>query len=395
MDFEHRYTKEQASFRQEVSSWLDSNIPDGFLSGSSPDITSGHYWNKYNVFRASIGSRGWLTPNQSLQHGGAGLTPDKTLVLVEEMERRSLLWVLDLGTSALAATIRDFGTEYQRLESLPFLSKGEITLWYPANLDPSVEIGSSNLTASLNGDDFVLSGESALYGYHPFPSHLWVIASTDYPVSGTNHTAAFLIPSNFKGLVFEEIDTLSQAPIHKVLCNEVWVPSICLIGKDIDDHSNFGSADNPQNIGTVPKDDDYVSDLINYANETPVSGQALIEHPIFKQLLMEIYTSNQVLRILKVRNSWMMSTGQPMSYEKTQVTLLEKRHSQRLAQVTRDVMGIYALLDTEDGRSIMRGKALVQQKRSLSVDNHYDYPDRESEEITKHLGLGTTKSAST
>jgi hypothetical protein len=91
----------------------------------------------------------------------------------------------------------------------------------------------------------------------------------------------------------------------------------------------------------------------------------------------------------------MMSTEQPLSYEKAQVTLLEKQHSQRLAQVTRDIMGIYALLDSEDSQSKMSGRLLTQQKNSLSTESDSDYTDRESVEIARHLGLGKTKPTST
>ena len=363
MDFEHQYTKQQISFRQEVSAWLDSNIPDDFISASSPDITSKNYWNKYNVFRTRLASKGWLTPNQSREHGGTGLRADRALILVEELGARGLLWILDLGTSALVATIREFGTEYQRANSMPSLSKGELTLWYPANLDPTTEVRSNSLTASLDGDDFLLSGDCTLYGYYPSPSHLWINSSTSNPSPGDGRTATFLIPADLKGLIVEKPDSLSNTPIHKVIFNNVWVPSACLIAKEVDTYSIFRSpTSNPQILSTVPEDDSYVSDLINYANETIISGQTLSEHPIFKQLLMEVYTSREVIRVLKVRNSWMMSTEQPLSYEKAQVTLLEKQHSQRLAQVARDIMGIYALLDSEDSQSRMSGRLLASRK---------------------------------
>ena len=396
MDFQHQYTNQQTTFRKEVSSWLDSNIPDEFKPTSAPDVTSENYWNKYNLFRTRLASKGWLTPNQPREDGGAGLKSDKALILVEELEERSLLWILDLGTSALAATIHEFGTPYQKSNSMPSLSNGEITLWYPANLDPITEIGSNNLTASLDGDDFLISGDCILYGYHPSPSHLWITSSISHPDPEYGRTVTFLVPANLNGLVFVEPDSLSDTSVHKVLFNDVWVPSACLIAADVDTYSIFHSAtSNPQILSTVPGDATYVSDLINYANETTISGQILSEYPIFKQLLMEIYTSREVIRVMKVRNSWMMSTNQSLSYEKAQVTLLEKQHSKRIAQVARDIMGIYALLDSEDTQSRMSGRLLSLQKNSLSTGAHSDDIDRESDEIAKHLGLGKTKPTST
>ena len=110
---------------------------------------------------------------------------------------------------------------------------------------------------------------------------------------------------------------------------------------------------------------------------------------------MEIYTSREVIRVMKVRNSWMLSTKQSLSYEKAQVTLLEKQHSKRLAQVARDIMGIYALLDSEDTHSRISGRLLSLQKTSLYTGDHSDNIDRESDEIAKHLGLGKTNPTST
>ena len=396
MDFQHQYTKQQTLFRKEVSSWLDSNIPDEFKLEATPDITSENYWNKYSLFRTRLASKGWLTPNQSREDGGAGLKADKALILVEELEERGLLWILDLGTSALAATIKEFGTAYQKVNSMPSLSNGEITLWYTANLDPITEMGSNNLTASLDGDDFLISGDCILYGYHPSPSHLWISSYTSHPDPKHGLTATFLVPANLNGLVLQNPDSLSDTSGHKVFFNDVWVPSACLIAADVDTYSIFHSVtNNPQMLSTVPGDAAYVSDLISYANETTVSGKILSEYPIFKQLLMEIYTSSEVIRIMKVRNSWMLSTNQSLSYEKAHVTLLEKQHSKRLAQVARDIMGIYALLDSEDTHSRINGRLLSLQKNSLYTGDHSDNIDRESDEIAKHLGLGKTKPTST
>ena len=90
MDFEPRYTAEQQAFRQEVSGWLDGNLPDGLeFPADSDDLSYGGYLKLREVGRR-LGAKGWLWPTAPTEYGGGGLSIDRAIVIEEELDARGL-----------------------------------------------------------------------------------------------------------------------------------------------------------------------------------------------------------------------------------------------------------------------------------------------------------------
>ena len=373
MDFKYNYTEEQQQFRGQVVAWLDSNVP----------------WKTVKALRRKLGAKGWLAPTEPEERGGGGLTPDHALVLVEEMGQRDLRWLLEGGIPALRNALYDGGTEEQRDTYLSAMAKGEIAVWHPA-LEPGarLDIHDLGIQAFLEGDDFILTGVDTFAGYGPWPEYLWVLAVTDPDGPPERSTATFLVPSGFEGIGIHGSDALVPGEVHTVTFEEVSVPFSCLIGEEGEGWPLLQSTLLRMPFLEYPLEEDRdVADLIRYACENSRYGEALSSQPFFQQLLMEVYINSQLVRIFKIRNAWMATTGQDLTYQPAQVALLEKRYAQRLAQVTRDIMGIYALLDSRDSRAPLGGRPQFQQRRSITRQNPKGGSEVQAGDVARHLGL--------
>ena len=157
MDFAYHYTEEQQRFRAELSSWLDANAPPGPADGSGRPP-----WERLRRLRLALGEMGWLAPSLPAGQGGAGLTPDHTVVVMEELDRRGLLTVYDAAGSQLRQALLGGGSERLRGELLPALSSGRAVVW-TAVLDAHAEPGGDTLGVSArpDADGFILNGEAA------------------------------------------------------------------------------------------------------------------------------------------------------------------------------------------------------------------------------------------
>ena len=62
----------------------------------------------------------------------------------------------------------------------------------------------------------------------------------------------------------------------------------------------------------------------------------------------------------------MRSSGRTITYHAAQTRLWERSSSLRLSEISREVMGIYALLDREDSRAPANGRFEFQQRQSLA-----------------------------
>ena len=121
MDFAYHYTEEQERFRAEVSAWLDANVP------SEPALaTGGAAWER---LRLELGEKGWLAPTLPVEQGGAGLTPDHAVVVLEELDRRGLLSVHDAAGAQLRSALLESGSESLRRELVPVLASGRAVVW--------------------------------------------------------------------------------------------------------------------------------------------------------------------------------------------------------------------------------------------------------------------------
>ena len=78
-----RDTTAEADFRQEVRSWVETNLPLK-LRGSTVRPPPAELMPWYR----KLSERGWIAPHWPKAHGGMGATLGEQIVLAEELARR-------------------------------------------------------------------------------------------------------------------------------------------------------------------------------------------------------------------------------------------------------------------------------------------------------------------
>jgi hypothetical protein len=116
----------------------------------------------------------------------------------------------------------------------------------------------------------------------------------------------------------------------------------------------------------LPVRDRPLDDLLDYARTTTVQGVSIAAEPVRQQLLMEAYINSGIQRLFRMRDAWMRSTGAALTYHAAQTRLSEQRSALRLSEITREVMGVYALLDHRDARAPKNGSFALQQRLALA-----------------------------
>ena len=389
MDFEYHYTEEQERFRAEVSAWLEANLPQELKDAGDWSALDESVWEQSRDFQQRLGAKGWLAPTESVERSGAGLTSEHALVLIEELGKRGMRWTLEQSGNALRIALNRWGTEEQKDRYLPLLSKAQLNLWHlQMEAGADLDIGELHIEAFLDGDDYVLNGEGVFEGPGRSPDYLWALTLTDPDADPEVATATFLVPAGLEGIEITTPDTLIAGQTRLVTFDNVWVPSTCLLGEEGDGWSVLEDSllDDPLLEYPTEPDQD-VANLLKYASETTRFGKALSQQPFYQQLLMEVYVNSEIVRIFKVRNAWMASTGQELTYHRSETALAEKQAAMRLSQVVREVMGIFALLGSDDPLAPVRGRFQGHQKRSLSKQNLIPGPEVQSRAVVKNLGF--------
>ena len=363
MDFTYKYTDGQQSFRREVRSWLETHLPQELQDSSGQPVLDQIGWGECAALRKKLGAKGWLAPKEPMELGGEGLDPANALVLFKELDDRGLGWLTEEAAGVLQAMGRR-NNQGDRESPATAIANGRVGCWRSQihsldDLDP----GDWGIQITRDADDCILDGEGIFQGRDPAPGYLWTLAVHDPGGHPEQAFSAFLIPPNLDGISIHPVRRMSPYQVHRICFDQVRVPPHCLV-----DQAKEGWFLTQSAFLTppLPVRDRPLDDLLDYARTTTVQGVSIAAEPVRQQLLMEAYINRGIQRLFRMRDAWMRSTGVALTYHAAQTRLSEQRSALRLSEITREVMGVYALLDHRDARAPKNGSFALQQRLALA-----------------------------
>ena len=363
MDFTYKYTDGQQSFRREVRSWLETHLPQELQDSSGQPVLDQIGWGECAALRKKLGAKGWLAPKEPMELGGEGLDPANALVLFEELDARGLGWLTEEAAGVLQAMGRR-NNQGDRESPATAIANGRVGCWRSQihsldDLDP----GDWGIQITRDADDCILDGEGIFQGRDPAPGYLWTLAVHDSGGHPEQAFSAFLIPPNLDGISIHPVRRMSPYQVHRICFDQVRVPPHCLVDQPKEGWFLTQSA---FLTPPLPVRDRPLDDLLDYARTTTVQGVSIAAEPVRQQLLMEAYINRGIQRLFRMRDAWMRSTGAALTYHAAQTRLSEQRSALRLSEITREVMGVYALLDHRDARAPKNGSFALQQRLALA-----------------------------
>ena len=177
----------------------------------------------------SMGAAGWLKYTGS--HTGT-LDVRKICLIRETLARHNGLAdfafaMQGLGTGAISL----FGTKAQKETWLDQTMSGEaISAFALTEPQSGSDVANSTMTATLDGDCFVLNGEKTWISNGGIANVYTVFARTG-EAPGAKGLSAFIVPADVTGLVVKErLDTISPHPLATLEFNACRVPVSDMIG---------------------------------------------------------------------------------------------------------------------------------------------------------------------
>ena len=181
---------------------------------------------------ASLGAGGWL------HHAAVDPTRSdpldvRTLCLIRETLARHdgladfAFAMQGLGTGAISL----FGTDAQKAKWLPLVRTGKaISAFALTEPQSGSDVANSTMTATLDGDSYVLSGEKTWISNGGIADVYTVFARTgDAP--GARGLSAFIVPAKTPGLVIaERLDTIAPHPLATLRFEDCRIPASAMIG---------------------------------------------------------------------------------------------------------------------------------------------------------------------
>lgn len=176
---------------------------------------------------ADLGAAGWLQPT-------AGDVLDvRTLCLIRETLARYdgladfSFAMQGLGTGAISL----FGTPAQQAQWLPLTRAGKaISAFALTEPQSGSDVANSTMTATLDGDDYVLNGEKTWISNGGIADVYTLFARTGEG-PGAKGLSAFVVPAGLPGFeVVERLQVIAPHPLATLRFTDVRVPKSALLG---------------------------------------------------------------------------------------------------------------------------------------------------------------------
>ena len=351
MDFDvQQDPPELVPFRKEVHSWMVENMCGaGHLRWSASWSTRENdeeYRFRRNLAN-KLGQKGWLFPMFPKKYGGAGLTSDHQMVLETELASYGLNLSHVFYTLAriVAPVILKWGSEEQKLEFLPPMTRGEISVWQVLT-EPhgGSDIANCQTKAIRDGDSYVVNGQKTMVGHHLPPDYVWTLVCTD-PGGKRHENLGWLhVPANLPGITIQHMH-LMMGIKNAVFFDNVRVPAKYLVGGENQgwqvahthlelEHGGDGR------VGVDP----LIERVIEYCQKTAIDGKPLLEDLRVRDTIADMMIELNTLRRFNQRIFWHRFARQPHPYGGAQQRYYQRMARLRNAERLQQIMGCDALV---------------------------------------------------
>jgi alkylation response protein AidB-like acyl-CoA dehydrogenase len=224
-----RDTPTESSFRMEVRSWLEANLP-GSLRGRTtrppPDELMPWY--------RTLSHKGWIAPHWPKRYGGMGATLNEQIVMTEELARIGAPHLPVQGLNHIGPILMEFGTEAQKAKHLPPILAGTV-IWAQGYSEPGAgsDLASLATRATLEADRFVVRGQKIWTTWAHHSDWMYALVRTD-PAAEPRHAgiSMLLLDLHSPGVRVRPIKTIAgDDEFSEVFLDDVIVPAENLVGQ--------------------------------------------------------------------------------------------------------------------------------------------------------------------
>jgi len=229
------------TFRKQTRDWLEANCPPEMrrpLQGEEDACWGG----RHPVFQSDaqrlwlerMAGKGWTVPEWPREYGGGGLTRDEAKILHQEMRALGCRQPLtSFGISMLGPALLKYGSEEQKREHLPKITRGEIR-WCQGYSEPGAgsDLASLQTRAEDKGDQFLVNGSKIWTTYANKADWIFCLVRTDPSAPKHEGISFVLFDMESAGVSTKPITLISGAsPFCETFFDDVLVPKANLVGK--------------------------------------------------------------------------------------------------------------------------------------------------------------------
>jgi len=231
VDFMADDTPELKAWRQEVRSFLETELPSGMYFDYDYNEQDSD-WAAYLEFWRKVGAKGWVALTWPKEYYGQGRSAIEHYIMQEEFSRYGVPSYPVIGIAVASAILR-LGTHEQRLRHLKGIAEAT-TLWGEGYTEPQAGSDLASLTtrAHRDGDYWVLNGQKTLGTAAHKCQWMAVLARSDAGATRHNGISCFMVPLDTPGIEMLPMHNMADGQQNQTFFDNVRIPADCLLGTE-------------------------------------------------------------------------------------------------------------------------------------------------------------------
>lgn len=360
-----------------LDSWAQANLSQ--LNHTDTDATC-------RKLVRIMGDAGWLEYSAS----EAGTLDVRTLCLIRETLARHdgladfAFAMQGLGTGAITL----FGTHKQKATWLTQTRAGSaISAFALTEPQSGSDVANSTMTATRDGDFYVLNGEKTWISNGGIADVYTVFARTG-EAPGAKGLSAFIVPANTAGLnVKERLETIAPHPVATLEFKDCRIPAADMIGNPGQGFAIamsvldvFRSTVAAAALGFARR---ALDETLTRVTKRQVQGQALAELQLVQGHIADMALDIDAAALLIYRAGWTKDSGAPRI---TREAAMAKLFATEQAQVTID-----KAVQLHGGDGVRTGQTVERLYREIRALRIYEGASDVQKIIIARQTLGTHK----
>jgi alkylation response protein AidB-like acyl-CoA dehydrogenase len=227
------YSPEEAAFREEVRSWLDSNLPQDLKD----KVASYAHLSKDDLLRwhKILAKKGWVAPAWPKEWGGTGWNVVQRYIFEEELGYAGAPPLIPFGLAMCAPVLLRFGTEEQKRRFLPRIYQGE-DFWCQGYSEPGSgsDLASLKTRAQKLNGAYVVNGQKIWTTLAHYADWIFCLVRTDPGAGRRQEGISFLlIDMKTPGITVRPLILMDGAhDVNEVFFDDVKVPAENLVHEE-------------------------------------------------------------------------------------------------------------------------------------------------------------------
>ena len=353
MDFND--TPEEAVFRTEVRTFLDSNAER--KSATSSAFRTGHvdaeFLKTARRWQAKKAEAGYAAITWPVRYGGRGGTPIQQVIYGQEEQNYVVPHgVFHLGLNIALPTMMMFATTEQNERHIKPALRGD-EIWCQLFSEPVAgsDLAGIRTRAVREGDEWVVNGHKIWTSGAHYSDFAILIARSDPTVPKHKGLSFFFLDMKSKGVEAQPIKQMWGASrFNEVFLKDVRIPDAQRLGAVGEgwkvalatlSHERFG-------VGTGIFTGPDFFDIYKLARSLELDGRPAIENSTVREKLADWYVRERGLKNTIFRSLTALSRGAAPGPEAIIAKAVSPAQAQEMAAFALDMMGMAGSLMDED-----------------------------------------------